>query len=213
MPSDSRDASRFRDSGSAGEGRSASLALGLATNDLLERAGAGDGEALAELRRRYAGGLLRWASARVSVAARDSLETGELIDQCLSSGVTAHRASGRAGSFPFLWHLRRALSDGLARAATSAAPVDDGSPAQRGRSGETRLEATIGRPVLERYERALAELDAVDRELVLARVELGLGYDEVARTVGLSSPEAAGDAAARALARLARLMADARTAT
>ena len=61
---------------------------------------------------------------------------------------------------------------------------------------------------VERYEWALQRLRDEERELVVARVELGLTYAEVAEAVGKSSPDAARMAVTRAIARLIEEMGD-----
>ena len=53
---------------------------------------------------------------------------------------------------------------------------------------------------------ALQQLRSVEREAIIARVELGYGYEELAVALGKPSPGAARVAVTRALARLARLM-------
>ena len=69
------------------------------------------------------------------------------------------------------------------------------------------LEDAIGGEILGRYEEALERLKPGDREAILARVELGLSYQEVARALGKPSTDAARMAVSRALLRLAKEMA------
>jgi len=64
----------------------------------------------------------------------------------------------------------------------------------------------IGREAVERYELALAQLNSAEREAIIARIELGQTFAEVAGALGKPTPEAARMAVNRALARLARLM-------
>jgi RNA polymerase sigma-70 factor (ECF subfamily) len=64
------------------------------------------------------------------------------------------------------------------------------------------LEEAIGRQGAERYERALARLGEDDRETLVARLEMGCTYEEMATALGKPSPEAARKAAKRALLRL-----------
>ena len=59
---------------------------------------------------------------------------------------------------------------------------------------------------MRRYESALDRLSEDDRELAIARLELGLSYDEVARATNRPSPDAARMAIGRALVRLASEM-------
>lgn len=53
------------------------------------------------------------------------------------------------------------------------------------------LEQAIGQEALDRYERALATLRREDRELVVARVELGYTNQEIAELLGKPSANAA----------------------
>jgi len=56
------------------------------------------------------------------------------------------------------------------------------------------------------YERAFACLEEQEREAIVARLELGLTYGEIAQSLGKPSPDAARMAVGRALVRLAREM-------
>ena len=56
------------------------------------------------------------------------------------------------------------------------------------------------------YEEALQRLRPEEREAIIARVELGYTYQEMAEALGKPSPEAARKAAQRALVRLAEEM-------
>jgi RNA polymerase sigma-70 factor (ECF subfamily) len=69
--------------------------------------------------------------------------------------------------------------------------------------GQSPLEQAIGREGVERYERALQQLSAGDREAIVGRLELGYSYEELAETLGKPSAEAARKAAQRALLKLA----------
>jgi DNA-directed RNA polymerase specialized sigma24 family protein len=64
----------------------------------------------------------------------------------------------------------------------------------------------IGQEALEQYDAALGRLRADERELIVARVELGLTYHEVAEVLGKPSNDAARMAVARALVRLSEEM-------
>jgi RNA polymerase sigma-70 factor, ECF subfamily len=68
------------------------------------------------------------------------------------------------------------------------------------------LELAIGAEAVSRYETALDRLREDDREIVIARVELGLTYSEIAAAAGKPSANAARMAVVRALMRLAEEM-------
>ena len=64
--------------------------------------------------------------------------------------------------------------------------------------------------MLDRYDAALLRLRETDRELIVARVELGLDYEEIAGLFEKSSSAAARVGVSRALIRLAAEMGVAR---
>jgi DNA-directed RNA polymerase specialized sigma24 family protein len=68
----------------------------------------------------------------------------------------------------------------------------------------------VGQEAIERYEAALQRLRAEDREAIIARVELGMPHEELARLLGKPSANAARMAVERALVRLAAEMGRAR---
>ena len=68
------------------------------------------------------------------------------------------------------------------------------------------LEETIGRETEEAYEAALGRLKPEEREAVIARIEMGQSYEEIATLLGKPSPDAARMTVSRALVRLAREM-------
>ena len=73
---------------------------------------------------------------------------------------------------------------------------------------ESPIEAAIGREALEAYETALAALDPVSRDAVIARLELNLPWQDIAQMTGKSSADAARISVSRALVRLAEVMGD-----
>ena len=72
--------------------------------------------------------------------------------------------------------------------------------------GPSPLERAIGQESLERYEAALKTLREVDREAIIARVELQQSYDEIAIALGKPSADAARMAVVRALRNLLKAM-------
>jgi RNA polymerase sigma-70 factor (ECF subfamily) len=73
-------------------------------------------------------------------------------------------------------------------------------------AGASPLEQAIGAEALERYEAALQRLRPEEREVVVARVELGLSYQQIAASHDKPSADAARMAVSRALVRLAEEM-------
>jgi RNA polymerase sigma factor (sigma-70 family) len=79
------------------------------------------------------------------------------------------------------------------------ADLDEGVPGDR----TSPLEAAIRQEQFDRYDAALSRLSEQERNLIVARVEMGLTYEELAEAQGKPSWNAARMAVARALVRLA----------
>ena len=77
--------------------------------------------------------------------------------------------------------------------------LDEQAPSQQ----SSPLQSAILQEQRERYEAALYRLKDAERELIVARLELGLTYEEIAQALGKPSWNAARMAVARALVRLA----------
>ena len=105
-------------------------------------------------------------------------------------------------------YLRQALMNRIRNEIRSAA---GGQPARSWiRTLEDRatspVDAAIGEQAAAQYETALNRLKPEERELIIARVELGLTYPEMVTMLGKPSPDAARMAVARALVRLTEEM-------
>jgi RNA polymerase sigma factor (sigma-70 family) len=176
---------------------------------LIECARAGDPDALERLFTRHLKPLQRWARGRLPRWARDLADTDDLVQDTLAHTFRRIADFEPRGAGALQAYLRQAVlnrvRDELRRTGRRphAARIDD----IEADSAESPLEQAIGREALERYERALQQLTAEERELFIARVELGFGYEEMAGALGKPTPEAARKAAGRALTRLAAEMA------
>ena len=179
--------------------------------ELLERAQAGDSEALDRLLGRYLPRLRRWASGRLPPWARDLSDTEDLVQDTVVrtlrhiDGFQAQREGALQA------YLRQAvmnrIRDEMRRANRRAPPrelVDDVQSPQA-----SPLDQAIGREAAERYEAALAELRDEEREAIVARIELECSYEEMAVMLGKPTPNAARVAVRRAVVRLAMKMKDA----
>jgi len=175
---------------------------------LLALARAGNREAVEVLYARYFPRLRRWASGRLPGWARDTRETQDLVQDTLLQTLKHldHFDPRHEGALQA--YLRQAL---LNRIRDELRRVDrrptltplNGREVERGPSP---LEAAIGSEAVLRYEEALTRLRPEEREAVIARVELGYNYEELAVALGKPSSEAARKAAERALVRLAEEM-------
>lgn len=176
------------------------------TIDLVERVRRGDQDALGDLMARFLPRVRRWASGRMPVALRDLADTSDFVqDVLLQSFQKVGRLEvGREGGLQA--YLRQAVLNRIrdefrrAHRRPEAVELDEMQPAE----GPSPLETAIGREGVERYERALAALRPVDREAVIARLELGVTYEEVAKILGKPTANAARVAVERALVRLVK---------
>jgi RNA polymerase sigma factor (sigma-70 family) len=181
------------------------------TVDLVNRVRAGDQEALGVLMARFLPRLRRWASGRMPNALRDLADTSDLVQDVLlrSFQKVGQLDVGREGGLQA--YLRQSvlnrIRDEFRRAQRRPEMVEIGTEHPDG--GPSPLEAAIGKAGLERYELALATLRPIDREAVIARLELGFTYDEVAKLLGKPSANAARMAVERALVRLIDELSDA----
>jgi RNA polymerase sigma-70 factor (ECF subfamily) len=178
------------------------------TADLLARARGGDRDALDQLFARHSPLLRRWASGRLPRWARDIGDTVDLVQDVLLDTFKRLDGFEPRGEGALLAYLRQALinrvRNELRRAATRPPPlvVDSGFADD----GTSPLEAAIGAETSRRYEAALTRLSDDERAAVVARVELGLGFKEIADLLDRPSADAARMAVVRALVKLAEEM-------
>ena len=178
------------------------------TFELLRRVRTGDEKALDRLFARHLAPLQRWASGRLPRAARDLADTDDLVqDVLLKTFKTMEDFEPRhVGALQA--YLRQAVLNRLRdelrhkRRLPDHTDLDDIDL----EGGESPLEEAIGRQAVESYEQALARLRPEEREAIIGRVELRLGYADLAEALGKPTADAARKAATRALYRLAEEM-------
>ena len=175
---------------------------------LLELAQAGDQAALETLVARYRPRLERWTSGRLPRWARDIADTQDLVQETLFQTFKRIESFENRGDGALQAYLRHAIlnriREELRRWKRRPHKVDFDSQAED--DDRSPLEAAIGREALDRYERALAALRPEDRELIVARVELGYTNQEIADLLNKPSANAARMALERAIVRLAKEM-------
>jgi RNA polymerase sigma-70 factor (ECF subfamily) len=176
--------------------------------DLLQRVRSGDSEALNRLFQRYLPALTRWARGRLPNWARDGADTQDLVQDTVIQAMKHLDTFRPQRTGALQAYLRQALMnrirDELRRAQRRPPPIE--IPESVAASEASPLEEAIGQEALDSYEAALAELREDDREAIIARVELGQSYAEVAEILEKPSAEAARVAVYRALLRLAEKM-------
>jgi RNA polymerase sigma factor (sigma-70 family) len=184
--------------------KDASLPSDSSSVRLLRKARAGDREALENLFARVGPSLRRWARGRLPRWARARADTGDVVQDALI------HALGRLHYFEP--RQRKALRAYLRQAVLNrirdeirwaghhrVVDIDDVDLT----APVSLFDHVNDRENLARYRRALATLSSEDQELVVARLELGYSYEQVALVTGRPSPDAARVAIRRAIVRLA----------
>jgi len=176
--------------------------------DLLQRVRRGDSQALDRLLHRYTPALRRWARGRLPRWARDVSDTQDLVQDTLIQAMKHLEGFRYEGPGALQAYLRQALMnrirDELRRA--QRRPIATGLDVDIPERAASPLEQAIGHEALDAYEAALSELRAEDREAIIARLELGQSYEEVAAILGKPTANAARVAVQRAVVRLAEKM-------
>jgi RNA polymerase sigma factor (sigma-70 family) len=170
------------------------------TADLLQRARHGDREAVNELFSRYLPSLPRWT--------RDVRDTDDVVQETLVQTLKHLDSFEPRHEGALQAYLRQALvnkvRDEVRRVGRHAIP--DPIVDHHADPSASPLEEAIGREALGRYEAALHRLRTEEREVIIARVELGQSYQQIAAGHGKASADAARMAVSRALVRLAEEM-------
>jgi RNA polymerase sigma-70 factor (ECF subfamily) len=176
--------------------------------DLLQRVKSGDAEALDRLLRRHLPALRRWATGRLPRWARDLSDTHDLVQDTVVQSLKHLQNFQPRREGALQAYLRTAIMNRIrdelrrehrrpaAAEITESMPTNTASP----------LAAAIGEEMLARYENALSQLAEEDREAIIARVELGHSYEQVAIALGKPSQDAARMTVQRALVKLAAKM-------
>lgn len=179
-----------------------------ATYVLLERARSGDRAALDDLFARHVPLLQRWATGRLPRWVRDIDDTHDVVQDAVLQTFKNIESFEPRGAGALQAYLRQAVMNRIRtefrrkgrRPASDA--LDEDAPAEQ----TSPLDAAIRQEQLDRYDAALSTLSEQDRELIVARVEVGLTYEEMAEALGRPSWNAARMATARALVRLAEAL-------
>jgi RNA polymerase sigma factor (sigma-70 family) len=180
----------------------------LTSFELVVMANAGDDRARTVLLERYSARLNRWAHGRLPQSARGAYETHDLVQDTLirvwnslPTFTPRHEGAFQGYVRTILWNRIRDL--GRQHNGHPSDPIDDQFPGR----ATSPVDEAIGAETLARYEAALGRLRPEDRELIIARVEMGLSYKELVPMFNKPSVPAVTMAVSRALVRLAEEMA------
>ncbi len=178
------------------------------TTTLLERARAGDRAAIDALFARCIPPLRRWARGRLPTWARDMADTHDVVQDAVVQTFKKIETFDARGEGALQAYLRQAvmnrIRDHIRR--VSRRPGTTELDTAQEDPGPSPLEQAVGQEAVERYEAALGRLSEADRELIVASIELGYDYEQLAEATGRRSADAARKAARRALIKLAEEM-------
>jgi RNA polymerase sigma factor (sigma-70 family) len=181
---------------------------GVTSARLVSRARRGDRSALNLLFERHLGPLQRWAHGRLPKWARTMADTADLVQEALLNTLRQLHRFEPQGQGALRAYLRRAVENrihdefrqiarrGPAKALDEEYPDAAPSPLDEAMASETEA----------RYRAALARLRPAERELIVARVELGYSFEQLALISNKRRPDSARVALHRALVRLAEAM-------
>lgn len=184
---------------------------GVSTASLLIRVRSGSKSAREELAGRYLTLLSRWAHGRIPRAARDLVDTEDIVQSTIMKALNHIDTFEPRGEGAFLGYLRQILMNQIldeARRAKRRPQHVDLNPELQATSSSSPLEDAIGKDQMERYQNSLDELAPAQREAVVLRLEMGMRYRDIADALGLPSAEAARAMVGRGMVHLARHMRD-----
>jgi RNA polymerase sigma-70 factor (ECF subfamily) len=174
------------------------------TIELVVRARTGDRQAVEALLQRSVPQLKRWAHGKLPAAARNTLDTGDLVQETvlhvlrrLDSFQPRHVGAMQAYLRQSVLNRIRDEVRKIGRHPASCELPDD-MPSE----APSPLEQAVKEEAVSRYHEALIRQRPRDRQLVVARIEAQWSHDEIARHFNLPTPDAARMAVARAFNRL-----------
>lgn len=175
---------------------------------LLSLARRGNRSALERVLERELPALKRFAHGRLPGWARALGDTADIVQETLIGAIRNldrfdARRRGALGAYlrtavvnRVRDHVRRAARRPTVAELHERLPSPGPGPDSLFSDAESRA----------RYQAALSALSAPEQQAVVARVEFGYSYEQIAIALGKSSPDSARMAVARALAKLAKAM-------
>jgi RNA polymerase sigma-70 factor, ECF subfamily len=171
--------------------------------ELLQRARAGDSQALGRLFQRYLPSLHRWAHGRIPHWARNAVDTTDVVQETVLHTLRNLRSFQPQREGALLGYLRRSLLNRIRDRFRYAARHPSQELDESLRDGGTSpLECAIDGENRRRYQDALTRLPTGDRDAIVGRIELGYSYEQLALVLKKPTPGAARVAVRRALIRL-----------
>lgn len=178
--------------------------------ELIEKAKAGDDDAKNRLLSRYRPRILRWATGRMPAYARDLTDTEDIVQLALMGLVKNFDSFDYEGEWSLQAYLRKSVVNQIRQQIRRRSRLPDQSDLRDDlvATGLCPYEQAVGQEVFARYCSALESLKPVEREAIIAWVELGCSHQEIRVLTEKPSVDAARMFVGRALEKLARAMAD-----
>jgi RNA polymerase sigma-70 factor, ECF subfamily len=174
------------------------------TIELVVRARTGDRQAVEALLQRSVPQLKRWAHGKLPPAARNNLDTGDLVQETvlhvlrrLDTFQPRHVGAMQAYLRQSVLNLIRDEVRRIGRHPASCELPEDMATEE-----PSPEEQAVKAEAVSRYHDALDAISSRDRQLVVARIEAQWSYDEIATHFAMPTPDAARMAVSRALRRL-----------
>jgi RNA polymerase sigma-70 factor (ECF subfamily) len=181
--------------------------------DLVARAQAGDRTALDELLVRSLPSVHRWAHGRLPIYARGALDTDDLVQQAALQTLKRLHLFEPRHVYSLQAYLREAVVNRIRDAVRTQArrglmgDIPPNLPDDRfDEYAPSPLEEVLRQETVERYRRGLKRLKTEEQRAVVLRLELELGFEELAQQLGKRTVAAARMATKRALDRLASVL-------
>ena len=174
------------------------------TIELVIKARAGDRTAVEALLQRCLPPLKRWAHGKLPSSARGYLDTGDLVQEAALHAIRRLDAFEPRHVGAMQGYLRQSvinrIRDEVRRIGRHPPPVE--LPEDHPSDQTSPLESAIQAEAYERYRQALTHLTSIERELIVARIEIQWSAAEIAQRFGMRTVDAARMAVTRALRRL-----------
>jgi RNA polymerase sigma-70 factor (ECF subfamily) len=178
------------------------------TIELVVRARAGDREAVEALLQRCVPQLKRWAHGRLPMAARGSLDTGDLVQETVLHVLRRldHFEPRHVGAMQAYLRMSviNRIRDEVRRIGRQPPPVE--LPEDLSSDLTSPLEAAVQAEAYQRYRDALGQLGPRDREMIVARIEAQWSLAEIATRFSMRTSDAARMAVGRALKKLTTML-------
>lgn len=178
------------------------------TGVLIARVRQGDERARDRLDRRYRSALRLWAHGRLPMKARDLMDTEDLVQTALARAYRSLDRFEDRRDGAFLAYVRQILLNRIRDEARRVRHAPTHSELTEQIQGEdaSPLELAVRRDQLDHYEAALENLNPMQREAIILRLELGFPYREIAESLGLPTGNAARMLTARGLVHLTQIL-------